>query len=110
MQNSIIEKLFTSLSELETAIENAKNTLARTDKLTPAISARLNSYNEILTKQRKIAGDLCVFIIQKNWKEVDRNVNLINGLSAMIRDDAHSILSSITLDSNHQECREYTCC
>ena len=50
----------------------------------------------ILAKQRSLAVALCEAIAQKDWDEVTRHVTLINGLSAMIRDDAKAILSAIS--------------
>jgi hypothetical protein len=49
-----------------------------------------------LAKQRSLAVTLCEAISRKNWDEVNRNVTLINGLSAMIRDDAKAILAAVS--------------
>jgi hypothetical protein len=54
---------------------------------------RITSYEEILKKQRTLADELCRFATIGDWQEVSRHVQLINGLSAMIRDDAKEILS-----------------
>jgi len=43
---------------------------------------------------------LCEAIELKNWDEVTRNVTLINGLSAMIRDDAKAILTAISTNDD----------
>jgi hypothetical protein len=101
MQDNIIDKLFTSFEELEVAIEGAKTTLAKRQSISPEILARLNSYDGILLKQRNLAKELCLHLNQGNWDEVSRYVSLINGLSAMIRDDARAILSQLNLNSDH---------
>jgi hypothetical protein len=57
---------------------------------------RLNSYDGILVKQRALAVTLCEYINKGEWDEVTRHVGLINGLSALIRDDAKAILGSLS--------------
>lgn len=101
MQNDIIERLFSSFTDLETAITSARTTLEKRGAIPGEIIARLTSYDDILAKQRALAGKLCVFIRSGNWDEVARHVSLINGLSAMIRDDARAILSSLSLNSDN---------
>lgn len=93
--NNIIDRLFSSFSELETAIQSAKVTLSKKKAIPEEIMKRLNSYDTILAKQKSLATDLCGHINEGKWDEVSRHVGLINGLSAMIRDDARAILSSI---------------
>ena len=96
--SNIIERLFSSFTELEQAIESAKTTLAKKESVPAALLERLNSYDSILIKQRTLATTLCGHINAGNWDEVARHVGLINGLSAMIRDDARAILSSLATD------------
>lgn len=95
MQSNIIERLFASFTDLEQAITGAKRTLASKENVPAEIVTRLNSYDGILEKQRGLATRLCDHINKGNWDEVTRHVNLINGLSSMIRDDARAILSAI---------------
>lgn len=99
-QGSIINRLFASFTDLETAIESAKNTLAAKATIPPEVVKRLNSYDSILARQRVLATSLCEFIHKGDWEEVSRHVGLINGLSAMIRDDARAILSALSLNSD----------
>lgn len=94
---NIIQKLFSSFGELEDAIGCAKKTLLKKETVPEEIMERLDSYDGILEKQRVLATKLCHSIDNENWDEVNRYVGLINGLSAMIRDDARAILSSITI-------------
>lgn len=95
MENTIIERLFSSFTDLETAIESAKRTLRTKDHVPGEILARLDSYDGILAKQRGLAASLCEHINKGDWDEVNRHVGLINGLSALIRDDARAILSAL---------------
>lgn len=101
MQNSnIVERLFASFNDLEQAIEGAKSTLASRAEVPEEVIARLKSYDGILSKQRSLAVQLCEQIKNGDWDEVSRSVSLINGLSAMIRDDARSILAALSLNSD----------
>ena len=96
MQENIINRLFSSFAELEGAIESAKKTLAAKSSVSPELIQRLQSYDGVLLKQRGLATELCRHISAGNWDEVTRHVGLINGLSAMIRDDARAILTALT--------------
>ncbi len=101
--NHIINRLYRSFEELEVAISSAKKTLQAKSNVPESVIERINSYDGILDKQRKLAQKLCLFINEGDWDEVARHVGLINGLSAMIRDDARAILSSLALNSDHAE-------
>ena len=100
MESNIIERLFASFSELEEAITKARGTLSQRDAIPEGVMRRLESYDSILAKQRGLAQSLCDAIGRKDWDEVSRNVGLINGLSAMIRDDARAILEAISQNSD----------
>ena len=102
MSNHIIERLFTSFEDLEHAIVSAKQTLIQKGNVPESVLERLNSYDGILDRQRALARELCEHISNNNWNEVNRHVSLINGLSAMIRDDARAILSSLAINSDMQ--------
>lgn len=98
--NNIIERLYSSFSELEQAINSARKTLSEKDFVPKEVIERLSSYDGILEKQRNLASKLQGHINSGNWDEVTRHVTLINGLSAMIRDDARAILSTLALNSD----------
>ncbi len=89
----IISRLFESFNELERAIVSARQTLEKKSEPPKEILARIASYEGILDKQRNLATALCGHSSLGNWDEVARHVKLINGLSAMIRDDAREILA-----------------
>ena len=95
MQETMIDRLFSSFAELEQAIGSAKVTLQSKPNVPAELLKRIESYDGILAKQRGLASSLCEHISKGNWDEVSRHVNLINGLSAMIRDDARAILSAL---------------
>jgi len=104
--NNIINRLFSSFSELEQAIISARDTLATKESVPREVLERLSSYDGILSKQRELATKLCESINSGDWSEVSRQVGLINGLSAMIRDDARAILSSLALNTDAVEVKE----
>ena len=106
MQDNIIERLFASFGDLEKAINSAKRTLAQKESVSPEIIKRLDSYDGILIKQKDLATTLCQHIKAGNWDEVTRHVSLINGLSAMIRDDARAILSALSLSNDKPQVGE----
>lgn len=99
MESNIIERLFASFTELESAINKARYTLKTREVVPDGVVRRLESYDSILAKQRSLAVALCESIAQKDWDEVNRQVTLINGLSAMIRDDAKAILEALSTES-----------
>ena len=101
-KNSIVAKLFSSFTDLESAIESAKQTLQKRGSIPAEVITRLDSYDTILTKQRRLATDLCEKMHVGDWDEVNRLVGLINGLSSMIRDDARAILSALALNSDEE--------
>jgi len=103
MPSNIIDRLFASFSELEQAIVGARETLAKKQIAPKDIFERLQSYDGILAKQRHLALALREHMNNGNWDEVSRHVSLINGLSAMIRDDARTILNSLKLNSDECE-------
>jgi len=100
MESNIIERLFESFTELESAITKARATLNKRESVPAGVLRRLESYDTILAKQRSLAVSLCEAISKKNWDDVTRNVSLINGLSAMIRDDAKAILEAISTNTD----------
>ncbi len=110
MQRNIIDRLFQSFTDLEGAINGAKRSLRMKEHISKDVLDRLDSYDDILKKQRDLAGQLCQHINNKEWDEVNRHVALINSLSAMIRDDARAILSSLSANSDNQEDVDYSFC
>ena len=110
MSNNIIERLFNSFADLEKAIVSAKTTLATKPSVPEEIITRLNSYDGILAKQKDLAQTLCTHINSGNWDEVARLVSIINGLSAMIRDDARAILTSLSVNSDTAESDKLNFC
>ena len=110
MNKVIIKKLFESFNVLEQAIFSARKTIEQRPDAPLSVLERLNSYNEILCKQRELAENLDFHCKFGNWDEVARHIKLINGLSGMIRDDAKDILFAIDKTPVEEKKLEYIPC
>ena len=93
--SSLIVRLFESFQDLECAIAEARSGLEKKPSVPAHVFQRLDSYNEILSKQRILAGILAEHVRKGDALETARYVQIINGLSGMIISDARSILSSL---------------
>lgn len=93
MSELLVNKLLESFDELDRCISRTRAKLSEKTDISEDIMARVDQYSDIVAKQRDLAHGLRRFLTEQNWDEVTRHVRLINGLSAMIRDDARSILS-----------------
>ena len=98
-----INLLLNSLNELEKVIWNARITVNRKNYPTKGIIERLDSYDSVLIKQKKLAVELVKFIDEQNWEETNRHISLINGLSVLVRDDAKALLEIIDYDNDSEE-------
>jgi len=96
MSEQLVEKLLSSFDELERSINITRESMSLKPGVPADVLSRLNQYSEIVSKQREVAANLRNQIEAGNWDDVSRSVKVINGLSAMIRDDAQQILSSAT--------------
>lgn len=88
-----INKLFSSLDDLDNAISSAKAILVAKNASSHLLE-RMNSYSEILEKQRALANTLSEKIKTNEFESISRIVSIISGLSFMLRDDTKEILSS----------------
>lgn len=110
MNRIIIKRLFQSFAELERAIETARQTVMKNEKVSSELLERIELYENILDKQRSLATALCGHASLGNWPEVNRHVKLINGLSLMIRDDARTITTgSPEYDSKREQTSMVLC-
>ncbi|MCB0335383.1 MAG: hypothetical protein KDD62_03735 [Bdellovibrionales bacterium] len=100
MNNEQLTKLFGSLKTLETTIENVYERLASKENVSDKVLERVASYRKICDMQKRFSIQLEQKLGEKKYEEVARLVKLINGLSAMIMDDARLILSGIELEKD----------
>lgn len=110
MSEALIDKLLQSFEELDRCISVTKQVLAEKQGVPQEVLDRVGQYPQIVNKQRDLASGLRTHIATQNWEEVARHVKLINGLSAMIRDDAQAILSgSIDLEVSERKPSDFVC-
>ena len=96
MSQKVIETLNHSLSQLENAILETKNTITKMGRANSNICQRLDCYAEVLKKQRILAAGLSQFVKEKNWQHIARTVELIKGSSLLIQLDTQSMISEIS--------------
>ena len=89
----LVGKLMESFDDLDRCIEMTKEVLSQKENVPGEVLHRIEQYSDVVVKQRSLAITLKQHIASENWDEVSRHVKIINGLSAMIRDDAQSILA-----------------
>lgn len=94
--SSIVERLYRSFADLESAISGARETLRSKTDVPAHVFQRLDSYDEIIARQRGLARDLEQHIAAGDMLEISRHVMIINSLSGMIIDDAKQILASLS--------------
>ena len=93
---AVVGRLMSSFDDLENAIQGAKRSLSQKSDIPESVFERLDSYQGILEKQRCLTKELANYVKDGNVSEVSRLVNLINGLSGMIIDDARQILGALS--------------
>lgn len=91
--NPLVDKLLSSFGDLERSISVTKNSLSEKEGVPVDVLNRLDQYLQMVISQKKIADELREQIAAGSWEQVARNVKIINGISAMIREDAQQILA-----------------
>ena len=93
MSTTLVNKLLSSFDDLERCIAYTREALCAREGVPADVLDRVEQYAGIVEKQRSLTRSLRALISVQAWDEVARHVKLINGLSALIRDDAQEILS-----------------
>lgn len=109
MSTQLVDKLLESFDKLDRCINVTRDVLAERDGVPEDVVLRINQYSNIVAKQRALASALREHLESRNWAEVSRHVKLINGLSSMIRDDAHEILVTTDPDQLDEKSEVPTC-
>ena len=89
------EKLYLSLEALENAVRKAKASLSLNSNVPAEIIDRIDSYDEILVKQRTLIGGILSERENENWPEVLKQIHVVSELSKMIKDDVLEVLKSL---------------
>lgn len=101
MKFNIIDELNSSLDFLELAIFNARQTLFKKKEISKDLyEYRLNKYDEMLNQQRELSSEIEVYLKSPDTDktasfQVQRRVNIINGLSAMIKEDVQCLTKEL---------------
>lgn len=95
LKDSVIQKLSGSFANLERAITGAKERLCDNPNVAAGVVERIAQYEVVLAKQKSIADSLAESFAKEDFNEISRQINLINGLSSMIIEDAKQIIVSL---------------
>lgn len=99
----LVEKLIAYIDALDSRISVYKEVLPG---IPVHVVQRLEQYGRIVSKQRMLAWELKRHINDQNWAEVCRHVQLIKGLSTMVREDAQSLFNQpldVSLSKDEKE-------
>lgn len=94
--SAILDRLTKSIDELESAIEKAGE--AAREHGRDGLQGRLDSYREACCHQRELVQELKGFIQRDELDSIFPIVEKINGISALVRDDAKSVLNGNPID------------
>ena len=95
MCQQVLEELFASLQNLENIIGETKRALSGSNSPRADLVQRLNCYEEVLLKQKTLAGALKQHIVNQDWDQVRRHVELIRGSSVLIQLDSECIITAL---------------
>ena len=107
MSSDLIAKIVNALNELESAIRSAKDSVKGVDTDDAMLMTRIESYEEILRRQRELVHELSVAMHNQDWPEVSRLGELVRGSSLLIKVDAGFILNWLKNPEQVSEQDEY---
>jgi len=107
MSSNVVSKIVSALNELEQAIHSARSSVKDVDTDDAMLQARIDSYQEILRRQRELVHDLSVAMDKKDWTEVVRLGELVRGSSLLIKVDAGFILNWLKNPQAIRDTEEY---
>jgi hypothetical protein len=90
-----VGKIVKALNTLDSAIDKAAKAAGPLARKDPALVARMNSYKEVVRRQRILVRELEMATLLRDWKGVTRMSELVRRSSIMIKDDADYILRSL---------------
>lgn len=90
-----VGKIVKALNTLDSAIDKAAKAAGPLARKDPALVARMNSYKEVVRRQRILVRELEMATLLRDWSGVTRMAELVRRSSIMIKDDADYILRSL---------------
>ncbi len=88
-------KINQALNALDVAIAGAAAAVKPLALKDRELSHRMESYREVVRRQRCLVADLERATDQRNWREAERLTDLVRRASLMIKMDAGHILESL---------------
>jgi len=95
MNAELTTKLTNALDTLDRAIASAAAAVRPIALRDQALSHRMESYREVVRRQRLLVGSLERATDKQDWKEAQRLTDLVRKASLMIKMDAGRILESL---------------
>ena len=90
-----IAKITKALNSLDNAINTAALSVSPLACHDTELTQRMESYKEVVRRQRNLVDQLSQAVIESRWSEVMRTALLVQRASDMIRLDASRILEAL---------------
>jgi hypothetical protein len=91
-KSEVLNRLSQAITQLEDAVFAAKDTIENKPEYPLEAIERLDHYLEIVAQQRSTLLAISDLMDAGNMEQLAIEVHKVNGLSAMIRDDARELL------------------
>ena len=95
MHDTVIQKLYDSIDQLERSLDIAKKTFSGGQNKNEDLSKRVDEYERVISRQKVLVQDLQDHLANERWEEVSRHVKIFHGLAALVRDDARTLVCDI---------------
>jgi hypothetical protein len=95
MEQTVLDKLKESIDSLDQSVSSALLALEK-KQADPKKISRVHEYKTLIVTQKQYVTELETKILANDLSELDRLVSIINGISALIRDDAKCLAEEIS--------------
>ena len=96
MAAHLAEKIRKALNGLDAAIDTAALAVSASPERDEVLERRMESYREVVRRQRLLAYDLSCALRRADMREVSRLANLLQASSAMIKADLSQIAENLS--------------
>jgi len=105
----MVDKLLVYIETLESRISLYKDVLGEQEGISQDMFVKLGQYGDIVSRQHGLAVELKRHLAKEEWLEVCRHIQIIKGLSTMIRDDVQSFFAGQPMKELSARDRELLC-